>query len=110
MPPCFFSKFQNWFAEAELGAKSVWKSTPDDAVQREHHDADTAIGHQNHPEKLVKQLQIGVSLEYKSTVWEANKKSPEDEVEEGAVAEENIEGEVGHESELTTKHGVDMVR
>ena len=40
---------------------------------------------------------------------EANKKSPEDEVEEGAVAEENIEGEVGHESELTTKHGVDTV-
>ena len=98
------------FFSSKLACRGIWKSTLDDAVQREHHDADTAIGHQNHPEKPVKQLQIGFSLEYKSTVWEANKKSPEDEVEEGAVAEENIEGEVGHESELTTKHGVDTVQ
>ena len=95
--------------EAYFGTERIWKGSRDDAVKRKHDDANAAIGNQNDPEKLVEKPKVGPSLEDKASLWKANEDGPEHDVEEGRVAEENVEGKVEGEPILATKLWINLV-
>ena len=85
------------------------KTSTNDGVQRCHHYTYEAIWNQCDPEKLIKELDVGSSLEDKPAVGKPNHNSPEDEVEKSGIAEKSYDHIVDDYSGHADKFCVDLV-
>ena len=94
--------------KAYFSSEAIWKGSPDDAINRKHHDSNAAIWDKDDPEKLVEQTEVRSTLVDKTSLWKANEDHSEDDVEERRVGKENVERKVESESKFAAEFWINL--